>query len=82
MATPPITLAVSPALPGEQFAMAAAYIFKFADDLTLMLNTPEMLAARQRQDVQKILDGWNKDLASAQAGSADALARVNEESSG
>lgn len=73
---------IGAALPGDQEAMAVAMVFKFADALFETLNSAPMLALRQRQDIQALLQDEDTDLKAAQAGDKAAQARVDAESSG
>ena len=76
------TLSVGAALPGEQFAVAAASLFKLADTIFSTMNTPEMLLLRQREDIQKELARMDATLKDAQAGDKDALKKLDSEISG
>jgi hypothetical protein len=73
---------IGAALPGDQEAMAVAMVFKFADALFETLNSAPMLALRQRQDIQNLLQDEDADLKAAQAGDVNAQKRVDQESSG
>lgn len=61
-------------------AEAFAAFFKAADTLLTILNSPAMLAARQRADVQAILNKDDADLVQAQH-TGDAT-QVSKDSSG
>jgi hypothetical protein len=76
-----VSLSVAPpALPGDAEAQAIAAIFKAADDLFTILNSPTALALRQRQDIQAILQKWDQDAQNAHK--TGDLTTVNQESSG
>ena len=78
MATPSVT--VGAALPGEGYAQALAAIFKAGDDLLNILNSPQMLALRQSQDIQGALSRMDADLKAAQV-SGD-ISTIDTEASG
>lgn len=80
--TTPTNISVGAAIPGEQFAAAAAAIFKFADSIFLTLNSPEMLALRQREDIQALLQASDDTLKAAQGGDKAARAKLDEEVTG
>ena len=81
-ATPAQTLAiavdVAPSITAVTNALAS--IFKLGDAIFETLNSPQMLAARQRADVQAILVKMDADLKSAQA--MGNLAKLDAEVSG
>jgi hypothetical protein len=61
-------------------AEALAAVFKLADSIFEVVNTPAMVAARQRVDVQAILNEWDSDLLVAQK--TGDVAQVDRDSSG
>lgn len=63
-------------------ANAIAAIFKAGDDLFNVLNSPAALALRQQQDIQDALAAMDGTLKQAQAGDADAEAKLQSEVSG
>jgi hypothetical protein len=76
----PTSVAVGASLPGEQFAVAIAAIFKAADDIFLVMNSPTMLALRRSADIQAILQDDDADLKKAQTTSDITI--IDKESSG
>lgn len=82
MSTTPATVQVSAVTDIGAVAQALASIFKFADTLALMLNTPDMIAARQRADVQALLNQSDADLKAAQGGDKAAQVKIDGEVTG
>lgn len=76
------TLSVGAALPGDAEAMAVSMIARVIADVIETWNSPMMLAARKRQDLQDIANKVDGLLLSAQSGNAAALAELNAEASG
>jgi hypothetical protein len=74
------SISVGAALPGEQFAAAAAALFKAGDDIFNILNSPTMLALRQTADIQDALNKMDADLAAAKK--TGDLTTINQEASG
>ena len=69
-----------PSLPGEQFAAAAAALFKLGDTIFATLNSKEMLALRQSQDIQAALEAMDQDLADAKK--TGDISQIDKDSSG
>lgn len=61
-------------------AQALATAFKAFDDLFLIVNSPTMLDARQRADVQAILNAMDRDLKAAHT--TGDISKIDAESSG
>jgi hypothetical protein len=61
-------------------AEALAAVFKLADSIFAVVNTPVMVAARNRVDVQAILNEWDSDLEHAQK--TGDVSQVDRDSSG
>lgn len=74
------SLTIGAGLPGEQFAMALASVFKMGDDIFNTLNSPQMLALRQRQDIANLLNKMDSDLATAHK--TGDVSQIDKESSG
>jgi hypothetical protein len=74
------SLSVGVQIPGEEFAAALAAVFNFSDKLVTMLNTPAMLAARNKADVQALLQKMDADLLEAQK--TGNISKIDKESSG
>lgn len=76
------TVSVGAALPGDAEAMAVGMIARVIADIIETWNSPTMLAARKRQDLQELGNQVDALLLSAQSGSAAAFAALDAEASG
>ena len=63
-----------------QVAQALAAVFNFADHLNAILNSPTMIAARQRADVQALLNKQDADMSAAHK--TGDLTQINRDESG
>lgn len=80
--TPQQTLAIGVTTDVGNIANALAAVFKLGDSIFETLNSPQMLAARQRADVQAALAAMDQTLKQAQAGDSDAVKKLDAEVSG
>lgn len=80
-ATPSQTLSIGITTDVGDVANALAAIFKMGDAIFETLNSPAILALRQRQDIQDALAGMDQTLKQAQGGDKNALQKLDQEAS-
>lgn len=82
MATTPTTLSVGVTSDVGAVANALASVFKLGDAIFEALNSPQMLALRQTQEIQALLQASDVTAKAAEAGDKAAQAKLDAEVTG